>query len=119
MTTEKKFNILIKAKELLQYTVAISSKKCMKAFRFTICDYMVKMAMDILKYIAIANGMQRGDEERCKLQNRIIVICDVFNIYIEILNSVQAINPHTMAVWGKKCTDVKYMVCAWRKKERT
>ena len=115
--SEQKFNILIKAKELLQYTIAMTAKKNMKAYRYTVCDYMIRTAMDIVKQIAYANSIRKGDEERLKLQSRAIVSCDVFNIYVETLHSVNAVSAHTMGVWGKKCTDVKYMLMAWRKRD--
>ena len=100
------FNVIVKAKDLVKHTFTItnSTERYPKKYRFTLVNRIQDKAVDIYEMTLEANelDLRQADEfrQRQRLQMGFI--------------SMKSCN-----FWSKLVLDVKYMVAAWKKRDKT
>ena len=116
------FRAIVKAKELAIHTFRITSNcnRYPKKYRFSLVDKMQNKSLEIYEALFEAN---RADltllrKERVVLQSKAINYCDELLFYIELSMELGVISITSVEYWTKMVTDVKYMVLAWRKKDK-
>lgn len=119
---EKDMEVIIKAKNLAEHTLRITSNcnRYPKKYRFSLVDKMQNKALEIYEYLHEANRTDIRDykRDRLELQTKSITHCDELLFYIELSNKLGIINVKSMGYWSKMVTDIKHMTISWRTKDR-
>ena len=119
---ENDLQVILKAKDLCEHTLRITSNcnRYPKKFRFSLVDKMQNKAMEIYEYLYEANrtDLKNCARERSELQTKAITHCDELLFYIELSHKLGIININSMEYWSKMVTDIKRMSIAWRTKDK-
>ena len=123
MEKGKELQIIVKAKELAEHTIRITSncKKFPKKYRFTLVDKMQVKSLNIFESLMEANRLQVGDIRRTELQTNAITYCDELQFYIELTVRLEIIGIKSAEYWISLISSIKSMAIAWKKgdKERS
>ena len=122
MGDNNELKVIIKAKELCEYTLRLTSNcnRYPKKWRFSLVDKMQNKSLEIYEYLHEANrtDLKAYARERSELQTKAITHCDELLFYIELSNKLSIINVKSMEHWSKMVSDVKHMAIAWRTKDK-
>lgn len=117
----KKFNLIDKAVDLLDYSLTITSNKKRYPSKYIeIVRYIIKLNLEIFDCICDANekDLKTEKEDRYKLQTKAIRYCDRLSRLAELSLRHKRIGSDTLCNWQKLICDVKYMTIAWREKDK-
>lgn len=120
--------IVGKAKDLVNHTLTVTnnSKLFPKKVRFTICQRMQNISLQILHDILAANEIfpdirltdfRQKVEQRLDLQKEVLTNCKVFLSLLDIALEQGYIDIRRCEYWTGLTTDVKNMAASWRKKD--
>lgn len=115
--------IVGKAKDLVNHTLTVTnnSKLFPKKVRFTICQRMQNISLQILHDILAANEIYPDNrlkmEQRLDLQKEVLTNCKVFLSLLDIALEQGYVDIRRCEYWTGLTTDVKNMAAAWRKKD--
>lgn len=119
------FNVVVKAKDLVKHTFTItnSTERYPKKYRFTLVDRIQDKAVDIYELTLEANELDlriaSEYEERQRLQAKALTYCKELLFFIELSQDMGFISLSSCEYWSKLVLDVKYMVAAWKKRDKT
>lgn len=119
--SEQKLKVIVKAIELMKYTMTITSNR--KRYPSKYIQLVKKIqdkSMDIYEYLLDANttNISTSKQERLELQTNAITSCDKLSCFIELSMNLKLVGSDTVANWQKQVNDVKYMALAWREKDK-
>lgn len=115
--------IVCKAKDLVNHTMTLTNnpKLFPKKVRFTLCQRMQDVVLQILHDILAANEIYPDNrpkmEKRLDLQKEVLTNCKVFLTFLDIALEQNYIDIRRCEYWTGLTTDVKNMAAAWRKKD--
>lgn len=115
--------IVGKAKDLVNHTLTVTNnaKLFPKKVRFTICQRMQNISLQILHDILAANEIfpdnRQKMEQRLDLQKEVLTNCKVFLSLLDIALEQGYVDIRRCEYWTGLTTDVKNMAAAWRKKD--
>ena len=119
---ETELKVILKAKDLCEHTLRVTSNcnRYPKKFRFSLVDKRQNKALEIYEYLYEANrtDLSSHRKERSDLQTKAITHCDELLFYIELSQKLNIINVQSMEYLSKMVTDIKHMAIAWRTKDR-
>ena len=121
-TTE--FGVILKVKDMVKHTFSLtnSTNRFPKKWRFTLVNRMQDKAMQIYECVVEANELDLRDaqekRERQRLQARALTWCKELLFFIELSHELGFISASSCEYWSKLVLEVKYMVAAWRKREK-
>ncbi len=119
------FNVVVKAKDLVKhsFTVTNSTQKFPKKYRFTLVNRIQERAVDIFELTLEANelDLRQPDEfrERQKLQAKALTYCKELLFFIELSHEMGFISFDSCEYWSKLAVEVKYMIAAWKRRDKT
>ena len=119
------FNFIVKAKDLVKHTFAItnSTERFPKKYRFTLVNRIQDKAVDIYECAIEANELDLRDaqeyRERQKLQAKALTYCKELLFFIELSQEMGFISMSSSEYWSKMALEVKYMITAWKKRDKT
>lgn len=116
----KQFDLRNKSKDLLEYTILITSNKKRYPSKYvTLIKRIQNCCMDIFENIHDANSLdvKRFKNERIALQTQAIRGCDKLSTYVEISMNLKRIGSDTAGHWQGLISDVKYLAIGWRKSD--
>lgn len=119
------FNVVVKAKDLVKhsFTVTNSTQKFPKKYRFTLVNRIQDKAVDIYEMTLEANelDLRQADEfrQRQRLQAKALTYCKELLFFIELSQEMGFISFDGCEYWSKLALEVKYMIAAWRKRDKT
>lgn len=115
-----KLTAIVKAKELMQYTLTVTSNKKRYPSKYmSLIRRIQEVCMDIYEFLMEANRTSLNEMDvRNMLQTRAITACDKLSCYAEISLNLSLIGTDTADFWEGKIGDVKYMTIAWRSKDK-
>ena len=115
--------IVGKAKDLVNHTLTVTNnaKLFPKKVRFTICQRMQNISLQILHDILAANEIYPDNrqkmEQRLDLQKEVLTNCKVFLSLLDIALEQGYVDIRRCEYWTGLTTDVKNMAASWRKKD--
>ena len=115
--------IVGKAKDLVNHTLTVTnnSKLFPKKVRFTICQRMQNISLQILHDILAANEIYPDNrqkmEQRLDLQKEVLTNCKVFLSLLDIALEQGYVDSRRCEYWTGLTTDIKNLAAAWRKKD--
>jgi len=118
---EPKLDVIVKAINLMEYTMTITSNRKRYPVKHLILVKRIQnRCMDIYEYLLDANRLNLNTTklERLELQTKAISCCDKLSCYVELSMKLDLVGINTVAYWQKQIDDVKYMSIAWRKKDK-
>ncbi len=116
-----KLDVIVKAIDLMQYTLTITSNRKRYPVKHLILIRRIQeRCMDIYENLLNANRLHvvNFKQERLNLQTKAISCCDQLSCYVEISMKMNLIGMKTVEYWQKQIEDVKYMTIAWRSKDQ-
>ena len=118
---EQKLSVIIKAIELMKYTMTITSNR--KRYPVKYIQLVKKIqdkSMDIYEFLLDANttNINTSKLERLELQTKAITSCDKLSCFVELSMNLKLVGSDTVDYWQKQINDVKYMTIAWREKDK-
>jgi len=119
--SEKTLDVAIKAVELMDYTMTITSnRKRYPAKHLMLVRRIQEKSFDIYEFLLEANRLLLSTSkiERNELQTKAVTGCDKLSCYVELSMKLNLVGSDTVAKWQKKINDVKYMTLAWRNKDK-
>ena len=114
--------IVWKAKDLVNHTMTVTnnSKLFPKKVRFTICQRMQNISLQILHDILAANEIfpdnRQKMEQRQDLQKEVLTNCKVFLSLLDIALEQGYVDIRRCEYWTGLTTDIKNLAASWRKK---
>lgn len=126
LDSDKDFKLLVKAKDLANYTLKITdnAKRFPKKYRFTFVNRMQNLSLDIYELINTANELNTNDkiglEQRLRLQNQAITKCKTLLFLINLCykNEKIALNERQAIAWAKYVVNVKNMTIKWHNQDK-
>jgi len=118
---DAKLDVIVKAIDLMQYTLTITSNRKRYPVKHPILIRRIQeRCMDIYENLLNANRLHvvNFKQERLNLQTKAISCCDQLSCYVEISMKMNLIGMKTVEYWQKQIEDVKYMTIAWRSKDQ-
>ena len=118
------FNVIVKCKDLIKHTFTItnSTERFPKKYRFTLVNRIQDKAVDIYECALEANELKLLDaqefKERQRLQAKAMTYCKELLFFIELSHEQGFISTNSCEYWSKLALDVKYMLAAWKKRDR-
>ena len=119
------FNVIVKAKDLVKHTFTItnSTERFPKKYRFTLVNRIQDKAVDIYECALEANELNLNDakefKERQRLQAKARTYCKELLFFIELSQEMGFISMSSSEYWSKMALEVKYMITAWKKRDKT
>ena len=116
MGNGKELQIIVKAKDLAEHTIRITSncKTFPKKYRFTLVDRMQVKSLNIFDCLMEANIFTVGDIRRTELQTNVITYCDELQFFIELTVRLGIIAMNRAEYWISLISSIKSMTIAWR-----
>lgn len=117
----EKLDVVVKAIDLMDYTMTITSNKKRYPAKFKILvERIQNKSMDIYEFLIDANrlNINVSKEERIELQTKAITSCDKLSCLVELSMRHNLIGSDTVDYWQKQIDDVKYMTIAWRERDK-
>ena len=118
---KKKLDVIIKAIELMEYTIRITSNRKRYPIKYIqIIKRIQNISMDIYEFLIDANRLNLSTSklDRLELQTKAITSCDKLSCLVEMSMNLSIIGSDTVVNWQKLIEDVKYMTIAWRTKDK-
>lgn len=118
---DAKLDVIVKAIDLMQYTLTITSNRKRYPVKYLILIRRIQeRCMDVYENLLNANRLHvvNFKQERLNLQTKAISCCDQLSCYVEISMKMNLIGMKTVEYWQKQIEDVKYMTIAWRSKDQ-
>lgn len=118
------FNVIVKCKDLIKHTFTIinSTERFPKKYRFTLVNRIQDKTVDIYECALEANELNLLDaqefKERQRLQAKAMTYCKELLFFIELSHEQGFISTSSCEYWSKLVLDVKYMLAAWKKRDR-
>ena len=115
--------IVCKAKDHVNHTLTLTNNANLfpKKVRFTLCQRMQNLSIQILHDIIAANEIypQTGGEakRRLDLQKEVLTNCKVFLNFLDIALKQGYIDIRRCEYWTGLTTDIKNLAASWRKKD--
>ncbi len=115
--------IVCKAKDHVNHTLTLTNNANLfpKKVRFTLCQRMQNLSIQILHDIIAANEIypQTGGEakRRLDLQKEVLTNCKVFLNFLDIALEQGYIDIRRCEYWTGLTTDIKNLAASWRKKD--
>ena len=115
--------IICKAKDLVNHTLQLTNntKLFPKKVRFTLCQRMQNLSIQILHDIIAANEIYSRTvaemNTRLDLQKEVLTNCKVFLNFLDIALERGYIDIRRCEYWTGHTTDVKNLAASWRKKD--
>ena len=115
--------IVCKAKDHVNHTLTRTNNANLfpKKVRFTLCQRMQNLSIQILHDIIAANEIypQTGGEakRRLDLQKEVLTNCKVFLNFLDIALEQGYIDIRRCEYWTGLTTDIKNLAASWRKKD--
>lgn len=115
--------IVCKAKDHVNHTLTLTNNANLfpKKVRFTLCQRMQNLSIQILHDIIAANEIypQTGGEakRRLDLQKEVLTNCKVFLNFLDIAREQGYIDIRRCEYWTGLTTDIKNLAASWRKKD--
>lgn len=115
--------IVCKAKDRVNHTLTLTNNANLfpKKVRFTLCQRMQNLSIQILHDIIAANEIypQTGGEakRRLDLQKEVLTNCKVFLNFLDIALEQGYIDIRRCEYWTGLTTDIKNLAASWRKKD--
>ena len=108
--------MIVKCKDLIKHTFTItnSTERFPKKYRFTLVNRIQDKAVDIYECALEANEFK----ERQRLQAKAMTYCKELLFFIELSHEQGFISTSSCEYWSKLVLDVKYMLAAWKKRDR-
>lgn len=119
--SEQKLNIIVKAIELMKYSMTVTSNRKRYPVKYIqLVKRIQNKSMDIYEFLLDANrlNINTAKIERLELQTKAITTCDKLSCLIELSMELNLIGSNTIVNWQKQIEDVKYMTIAWREKDK-
>jgi len=119
---ESKLEVIVKAAELMQYTMQVTSNRKRYPVKWlNLIQRLQNTCMEIYELLLDSNrlNLNTAKAARLELQTKAISSCDKLSCYIEMSMNLKIIGSKTVEHWQKKVNDVKYMTLAWRKNDST
>ena len=117
----EKLLVITKSIDLMKYTMTITSNRKRYPSKYIqLVQRMQNKAMDIYEFLMDANRLDinTSKSERIALQTKAIASCDKLSCLIELSMNLNLVASNTVEHWQKKIDDVKYMIIAWREKDK-
>lgn len=120
---EGELQVLTKSKELTKYTIRICSneKSFPKKYRWCVTNKIVDDAVDISRYITMANSVfpktDKDKELRRQYQNQAIAKSYALLSEIDVAYTTFGIESDRVAYWTKLVLEVQSLLRAWRTSE--
>ena len=114
--------IICKAKDHVNHTLTLTNNANLfpKKVRFTLCQRMQDISIQILHDIIAANEIypQTANEakRRLDLQKEVLTNCKVFLNFLDIALEQGYIDIRRCEYWTGLTTDIKNLAASWRKK---
>lgn len=121
MAQQKTLDVIIKAIELMNYSIKITSNRKRYPVKYMqIIKRIQNKSMDIYEFLMEANrlNLYASKAERLELQTKAITTCDKLSCLVEMSMNLNIIGTDTVTNWQKLIEDVKYMTIAWRTKDK-
>lgn len=118
------FNVIVKCKDLIKHTFTItnSTERFPKKYRFTLVNRIQDKAIEIYECALEANELNLLDAQerpkRAELQARALTYCKELLFFIELSHEQGFINASSCEYWSKLALEVKYMIAAWKKRDK-
>ena len=115
--------IVCKAKDHVNHTLTLTNNANLfpKKVRFTLCQRMQNLSIQILHDIIAANEIypQTGGEakRRLDLQKEVLTNCKVFLNFLDIALEQGYSDIRRCEYWTGLTTDIKNLAASWRKKD--
>ena len=115
--------IICKARDLVNHTLMLTNNCNLfpKKVRFTLCQRMQDVTIQILHDIIAANEIYpktvQQMERRLDLQKEVLTNCKIFLNYLDISLEQGYIDIRRCEHWTGLTTDVKNLAASWRKKD--
>ena len=119
--SEQKLTVIIKAIELMKYSMTITSNRKRYPVKYIqLVKRIQDKSMDIYEFLLDANrlNINTAKIERLELQTKAITTCDKLSCLIELSMELNLIGSNTVVNWQKQIEDVKYMTIVWREKDK-
>ena len=119
---EQKLNVIVKAIDLMKYTIKITSNRKRYPVKYIqLVKRIQNKSMDIYEFLLEANrsSITTSKTNRLELQTRVITSCDILSCLVEMSLDMNIISANNVVYWQKQIDDVKYMTIAWREKDKT
>ena len=119
--SEQKLKVIVKAIELMKYTMTITSNRKRYPSKYIqLVKKIQNKSMDIYEFLLDANtlNISTSKSERLELQTKAITSCDKLSCFIELSMNLNLVGSDTVNNWQKQVNDVKYMAIAWREKDK-
>ena len=107
---EQKLKVVVKAIELMQYTMTITSNRKRYPSKYIqLVNKIQNQSMDIYEFLLDANTLSASasKSERLALQTKAITSCDKLSCFIELSMNLSLVGSDTAAHWQKQVSDVK------------
>lgn len=114
----------MKCKDLIKHTFTItnSTERFPKKYRFTLVNRIQDKAIDIYECALEANELNlldaRERPKRTELQARALTYCKELLFFIELSHEQGFISASSCEYWSKLTLEVKYMIAAWKKRDK-
>ena len=118
---EQKLDVIIKAIELMKYTMTVTSnRKRYPAKYIQLVKKIQDKSMDIYEFLLNANitNINISKLERLETQTKAIASCDKLSCFVELSMNLNLVGSDTVNHWQKQINDVKYMTIAWRERDK-
>lgn len=115
--------IIAKAKDLVNHTLKLTNNANLfpKKVRFTLCQRMQNITLQILHDIIAANEIYPESAEEWKrrldLQREVLTGCKMFLTFLDIALEQGYVDIRRCEYWTGLTTDVKNLAASWRKKD--
>ena len=112
------FNVIVKCKDLIKHTFTItnSTERFPKKYRFTLVNRIQDKTVDIYECALEANELNLLDAQEFKERQRLQA--KAMTYFIELSHEQGFISTSSCEYWSKLVLDVKYMLAAWKKRDR-
>lgn len=120
----KELVTITKAKDLIKhsFTITNSTDRYPKKYRFTLVNKIQNKVIDIYECLLEANELNVMDRtekpERLRLQRKAVAYIKELLYFIEFSLEMKFIDMNSCKYWSKLAVDLKYLVIAWRNKDK-
>ena len=119
--SEQKLKVVVKAIELMKYTMTITSNRKRYPSKYIqLVKKIQNKSMDIYEFLLDANTLSASTSisERLEMQTKAITSCDKLSCFIELSMNLNLVGSDTVNYWQTQVNDIKYMTIAWREKDK-
>lgn len=121
---ESKLEVLTKSRELAAYTVKICSNEnnFPKRYRWCVTQDIVQCAVDVTKYVAMANSIYVVNDDDYRLrrkyqQEALANVSAMLNLISIARDVFQNIDGRRLTYWAEKAMEVQNLIRTWKKSD--